>query len=96
MVHAFTASVSEQVWKFSVVDVIRAIVGDDRARRYWNDLKVKLVQDEGFTELSEKIGQLRLEAQDGAMRLTDVAMRNGLDDTKYRLQPWESVLRTGK
>jgi hypothetical protein len=47
-------------WLFSVVDVVAAIVGLDRPRKYWSDLKSKLVYDEGFTELSEKIGQFMM------------------------------------
>ena len=43
----------------------------DRPRKYWSDLKHKL-ESEG-SEVSEKIGQLKLHAPDGKMRLTDVA-----------------------
>jgi len=58
-------------WWFSVVDIIGALTQTDRARKYWSDLKTKL-QDEGF-EMSEKIGQLKLMAEDGKLRLTDCA-----------------------
>ncbi len=58
-------------WWFSVVDIIGALTQTDRARKYWSDLKVKLTE-EGF-ELSEKIGQLKLMAEDGKLRLTDCA-----------------------
>jgi hypothetical protein len=58
-------------WYISVIDVIEVLTGTDRPRKYWNDLKTKL-KKEG-SELSEKIGQLKLEAPDGKMRLTDVA-----------------------
>ena len=43
----------------------------DRPRKYWSDLKAKL-KKEG-SELSEKIGQLKMAAEDGKMRMTDVA-----------------------
>jgi DNA-damage-inducible protein D len=56
-------------WWFSVVDIIGALTGSARARKYWSDLKVKLTE-EGF-ELSEKIGQLKLAAEDGKLRITD-------------------------
>src|SRR3989338_444308 len=56
-------------WWFSVVDIIGSLTQTDRARKYWSDLKTKL-QDEGF-EVSEKIGQLKLMADDGKLRLTD-------------------------
>ena len=58
-------------WYFSVVDVVEALTDSDRSRKYWNDLKKKL-KTEG-SELSEKIGQLKLKSPDGKMRLTDVA-----------------------
>ena len=56
---------------FSVVDVIQVLTETDRPRKYWSDLKHKL-ESEG-SEVSEKIGQLKLPAPDGKMRLTDVA-----------------------
>lgn len=58
-------------WYFSIIDVIEILTGIDRPRKYWSDLKAKL-KKEG-SELSEKIGQLKLEATDGKMRMTDVA-----------------------
>jgi methylphosphotriester-DNA--protein-cysteine methyltransferase len=59
-------------WWFSVIDVVEALTGSERPRKYWNDLKIKLKQ-EGYVEVSEKIGQLKLEAPDGKMRETDCA-----------------------
>ena len=61
----------EEKWYFSVVDVIEILTGTDRPRKYWSDLKAKL-KKEG-SELSEKIGQLKMVAPDGKMRMTDVA-----------------------
>jgi len=62
----------EGEWWFSIIDVIDALVGGDRPRKYWNDLKKKLVA-EGYAEVSEKIGQLKMLAPDGKQRLTDCA-----------------------
>ncbi|KKP68996.1 MAG: hypothetical protein UR66_C0002G0053 [Candidatus Moranbacteria bacterium GW2011_GWE1_35_17] len=59
-------------WWFSVIDVIEALTKTDRPRKYWSDLKKKLIK-EGFFEVSEKIGQLKLISQDGKMRETDCA-----------------------
>ncbi|MFW5703765.1 MAG: hypothetical protein ACOCXQ_02935 [Patescibacteria group bacterium] len=50
-------------WWFSVIDVVEAIADTDRGRKYWSDLKAKIVA-EGYTEVSEKIGQLKLPAPD--------------------------------
>jgi hypothetical protein len=63
--------VDQEKWFFSVIDVIEILAGTDRPRKYWSDLKAKL-KKEG-SELSEKIGQLKMQADDGKMRLTDVA-----------------------
>ncbi|GBU25306.1 hypothetical protein R83H12_01949 [Fibrobacteria bacterium R8-3-H12] len=63
-------------WLFSVVDVCGALSGSVQPRKYWNDLKTKL-KAEG-SELSEKIGQLKLPAEDGKMRETDVLDTKGI------------------
>lgn len=59
-------------WWFSIIDIIEVLVGGDRPRKYWNNLKNKLVA-EGYNEVSEKIGQMKMQASDGKMRLTDCA-----------------------
>src|SRR3989338_6778292 len=58
-----------EVWYFSVADIIVALTQSDRPRKYWNDLKNKL-KLEG-SELSDKIGQLKMIALDGKYYLTD-------------------------
>lgn len=60
-------------WWYSIVDVIGALTGTERGRKYWSDLKAKMVENEGFSELSDEIGQLPLPAADGKQRQTDVA-----------------------
>jgi prophage antirepressor-like protein len=62
----------EDEWWFSVIDIIEVLTGNDRPRKYWNDLKKKL-NSEGYVEVSEKIGQLKMMAPDGKMRATDCA-----------------------
>ncbi len=59
-------------WWFSVVDVIEALTGTERPRKYWNDLKKKLI-DEGYSEVSERIGQLKMTSPDNKKRETDCA-----------------------
>ena len=59
-------------WWFSVINIIEALTGTERPRKYWNDLKKKLA-DEGYFQLSEKIGQLKLLSNDGKKYLTDCA-----------------------
>ncbi len=60
----------EEKWYFSIVDVIQVLTESDRPRKYWSDLKSKL-KKEG-SELSEKIGQLKMQAEDGKMRIIQI------------------------
>jgi len=58
-------------WYFSIVDVIAILTDSPRPRKYWNALKTKL-NKEG-SELSQNMGQLKMIADDGKQRATDVA-----------------------
>ena len=58
-------------WYFSIIDVIGVLTDSDRPRKYWSDLKSKL-KTEG-SQLSEKIGQLKMLSTDGKSYKTDVA-----------------------
>lgn len=73
----------QEKWYFSIVDVIEILTGTDRPRKYWGDLKSKL-KKEG-SELSEKIGQLKLQSSDGKYYKTDVA------DTEQVLRLIQSI-----
>lgn len=61
----------QEKWFFSIIDVIAALTGSDRPRKYWNDLKSKLAKE--GSQLSDKIGQLKLKSADGKSYSTDVA-----------------------
>lgn len=61
----------QEKWFISVIDVIEILTGTDRPRKYWSDLKAKL-KKEG-SQLSEKIGQLKMQSADGKFYKTDVA-----------------------
>jgi len=50
-------------WYFSIIDIVAILSQSSRPRKYWDDLKRKL-KEEG-SELSEKIGQLKLMSSDG-------------------------------
>lgn len=62
---------TEEKWYFSVIDVIEILTQTDRPRKYWSDLKSKLTKE--GSELSEKIGQLKMKSSDGKFYKTDVA-----------------------
>jgi len=64
----------EEEWYFSVVDVVGALteqIDYEKARKYWNKLKQRL-KEEG-SQLVTNCHQLKMTAQDGKKRLTDVA-----------------------
>lgn len=73
----------KEIWYFSVIDVIEILTDSPRPRKYWSALKTKL-QAEG-SELSHKLGQLKMQAEDGKMRQTDIA------DTETLLRIIQSI-----
>ena len=68
----------EEEYYFSVVDVIGALTDNDyqKSRNYWKWLKNKL-NEEG-SELVSNTNRLKLKAQDGKMRETDVLDMKGI------------------
>ncbi len=63
-----------ETWFFSVVDIIQALIQQPNyqaARNYWKVLKNRL-NKEG-SETVTKCNRLKMVAEDGKMRLTDVA-----------------------
>ena len=64
----------QEKWYFSIVDVV-GILAESKdyqtARKYWNKLKQRL-KEEGFEPVTN-CHQLKLRAEDGKMRMMDVA-----------------------
>ena len=60
-------------WWYSIIDVVTALTGSERGRKYWADLKAKMTREEGFDQMSDEIGQLPMPGADGKMYRTDVA-----------------------
>lgn len=58
-------------WYFSIVDVVSVLTDSVDGRKYWNKLKQRL-KEEG-NETVTNCHQLKMSAQDGKKRLTDVA-----------------------
>ena len=72
----FSGKKIRRVWQedqfyFSVVDVVGVLTDSSIPRRYWTDLKSKLIEE--GSQVYEKIVQLKLRAEDGKMRETDCA-----------------------
>lgn len=61
----------QEKWFFSVIDIIGVLTESERPRKYWSDLKSKL-KKEG-SELSDNIGQLKMQSSDGKFYQTDIA-----------------------
>ena len=63
----------QEKWYFSVVDVIQVLTTNDyqTARKYWNKLKERILQEAG--QPVTICHQFKLRAADGKMRLSDVA-----------------------
>ncbi|WP_269240998.1 BRO-N domain-containing protein [Flavobacterium limnophilum] len=64
----------EEKWYFSTVDVVSILTNQEdyqKARKYWNKLKERLVAEGNETVTNSH--QLKMMAADGKMRLTDVA-----------------------
>ncbi len=60
-------------WWFSVIDVVGVLSESENPRRYWSDLKRKILQESGTVQPYEEIVQLKLKASDGKLRETDCA-----------------------
>ena len=63
----------KEIWYFSIVDIVGILTDQptvDRARNYWKVLKNRLLKE--GNETVTNCNQLKLEAEDGKMRLTDV------------------------
>ena len=67
----------QEKWYFSIIDIIETLTGSNNPRRYWSDLKRKLIK-EGFSQLYEIIVQLKLESTDGKKYETDCSDTEGL------------------
>ncbi len=61
----------EDKWFFSIVDIVGILTESSRPRKYWSELKMKLLEE--GSEVSDRIGQLKLLAEDEKLRETDCA-----------------------
>jgi uncharacterized protein YukE len=61
----------EEIWFFSIVDVIEVLTNSPNPQVYWRVMKKRL-KDEG-NETVTNCNALKMEAADGKMRVTDVA-----------------------
>ena len=83
LLNLFEGNAIRSIWNsekeeyyFSIIDVINVLTESREPKRYWTDLKRKLI-DEG-SQLYENIVQLKMKAKDGKMRKTDVLDPKGI------------------
>ena len=62
---------NQEKWFFSVVDIVSVLTDSSLPKRYWSDLKQKLIKE--GNQSYEKIVQLKMMAFDGKVRFTDCA-----------------------
>ena len=67
----------QEKYFISVVDIVGVLADSTEPRKYWNWLKNKLKKEENF-ETSSITRQLKLKAQDGKYRMTDVVDIEGM------------------
>jgi len=75
---------NKELWYFAIVDVIGVLTNSNNPQVYWRVLKKRLI-DEGSNETVTKCNGLKMVANDGKMRLTDVA------DTETLLRLIQSI-----
>ena len=75
---------NNEIWYFSVIDVIEILSDSSNPRDYWFKMKKRIKTEDGL-ELSTICRQLKMEATDGKMRETDVA------DTQTLLRIIQSI-----
>jgi hypothetical protein len=73
-----------EIWYFSVIDVIQILTDSLNPRDYWYKMKIRVKTDDGF-ELSTVCRQFKMIADDGKNRLTDTA------DTETLLRLIQSI-----
>ena len=63
----------KEIWYFSVIDILQALLQKDyqTSRKYWKVLKGRLLKE--GSQVVTNCYQLKLRAEDGKMRLTDIA-----------------------
>lgn len=67
----------KEEWYFSVVDVVAVLTDSKNPRDYWYRVKKRMSEEEQ-SQLSTFCRQLKLKANDGKMRETDVADMQGI------------------
>ncbi len=73
----------EEKWYFSIVDVVGILTDSSNPRKYWSVLKSRLKQE--GSQLTTDCSQLKMQAADGKLYITDAA------DTEQLLRLIQSI-----
>ena len=73
-------------WWFSIADICSILADSADGRKYWSVLKTRL-KKEG-SELATNCSQLKMQAADGKMYLTDVAKRRNCNQLTKCKTTW--------
>jgi len=68
---------TEDKWYFSIIDIVEILTDSSNPRDYWYRVKKRLDNEEK-AELSTICRQLKMQASDGKMRITDCANTEGV------------------
>ncbi len=58
---------------YALVDIMAVFAGTGRANKYWYDLRKKIIEVEGYKELSDQIGKLPFQGENGRSYKMDAA-----------------------
>jgi DNA-damage-inducible protein D len=67
----------EEMWYFSIIDVVEVLTDSVNSRDYWYRMKVRVKEEDGL-ELSTICRQLKLSSSDGKKYFTDCANTEGV------------------
>jgi hypothetical protein len=70
----------QEKWYISLIDVIAVLTESERPRKYWSDLKGKLLKE--GSELSEKIGQLKMLAEASTKDISQAVNPKDFEESK--------------
>jgi len=76
-------------WFFSVIDVVGVLTGSERPRKYWNDLKRRLGEEEETSAALSQCRPLKMPALDGKQHETDCADFAAMMSLLFSLPAWK-------
>jgi hypothetical protein len=82
---------TKETWFFSVIDVIEILTGSSIPKRYWTDLKKKLIKE--GSQMYENIVQLKFETTDKKYAVFPNTIAATYKMTKVGIQVYGKIVR---